>query len=213
MSTHDKVRWRPQVLPLHPWITFRANTCSWSDLTHCSGDKMVAIFQTTFWNGFSRMKMSLKFVPGGPMNNIPALVQIMARCGPGDKPLSETMMFRLLTHICVTRVTFLSKRGHAVRLLLTPGSQCVRYSRLNTCSYIQPIFFNIISYIMFRAFQLMTIMDSSLIPHVCIYLLYAGQYTIGPLFTHCIRFGTMVIYNGPSCLMWWTYLILRGLFS
>ena len=40
---------------------------------------MAAIFQTTFWNGFSWMniyrisiKISLKFVPRDPTNNIPA---------------------------------------------------------------------------------------------------------------------------------------------
>ena len=48
-------------------------------------------------------QISLKFVNKGPINNIPALVQIMAWCRPGDKPLSEPMMFRLPTHICVTR--------------------------------------------------------------------------------------------------------------
>ena len=48
-------------------------------------------------------KISLKFVPKGPINNIPALVQIMAWRWPGDKPLSEAMMVRLLTHICVTQ--------------------------------------------------------------------------------------------------------------
>ena len=49
------------------------------------------------------IKISLKFVPQGPINNIPALVQIMAWRRPGDKPLSEPMMFSLPTHICVTR--------------------------------------------------------------------------------------------------------------
>ena len=38
------------------------------------------------------MKISLKFVPQGPINNIPALVQIMAWRRSGDKPLSEPMM-------------------------------------------------------------------------------------------------------------------------
>ena len=47
--------------------------------------------------------ISLKFGPRGPINNIPTLVQVMARRRPGDKPLSEPMMVRLLTHICVTR--------------------------------------------------------------------------------------------------------------
>ena len=49
------------------------------------------------------IKISLKFVPKVPINNIPALVQIMAWCRPGDKPLSGPMMVRLPTHICVTR--------------------------------------------------------------------------------------------------------------
>ena len=48
-------------------------------------------------------KISLKFVPKGPINNIPALVQIMAWRRPGDKSLSEPMMVSFLTHICVTR--------------------------------------------------------------------------------------------------------------
>ena len=46
---------------------------------------------------------SLKFVPRGPINNITTLVQVMAWRRPGDKPLSEPMMVRLPTHICVTR--------------------------------------------------------------------------------------------------------------
>ena len=49
------------------------------------------------------IKISLKFVPKGPINNIPALVQIMAWRRPGDKPLSEPVMVRLPTHICVTQ--------------------------------------------------------------------------------------------------------------
>ena len=49
------------------------------------------------------IKISLKFVPKGPINNIPVLVQIMAWRRPGDKPLSEPMMIRLPTHICVIR--------------------------------------------------------------------------------------------------------------
>ena len=38
------------------------------------------------------MEISLKFVPKGPINKIPALVQIMAWHQTGDKPLSEPMM-------------------------------------------------------------------------------------------------------------------------
>ena len=47
--------------------------------------------------------ISLKFVPKGPINNIPAMVQIMAWRHPEDKPLSEPMVVSLPTHICVAR--------------------------------------------------------------------------------------------------------------
>ena len=62
-------------------------------------------FKRIFFNDNVRIssKISLKFVPKGPINNIPSLVQIQAWRRPGDKPLSEPMMVSLLTHICVTR--------------------------------------------------------------------------------------------------------------
>ena len=67
-------------------------------LTHWGRDKMDAISQTTFSDAFSWMKnawilleISLKFVPKVQINNIPALVHIMAWRRPGDKPLSEPM--------------------------------------------------------------------------------------------------------------------------
>ena len=62
-------------------------------------------FKRIFLNETLRIsiKISPNFVPKGPINNIPALVQIMAWRRPGDKPLSEPMMVSLLTPICVTR--------------------------------------------------------------------------------------------------------------
>ena len=36
--------------------------------------------------------MSPKFVPKGPIDNKPALVQMIAWCRTGDKPLFEPMM-------------------------------------------------------------------------------------------------------------------------
>ena len=62
-------------------------------------------FKRIFLNENVRIsvKIPLKFVPTCPINNIPALVQIMAWRRWGDKPLSELMMVRLPTHICVTR--------------------------------------------------------------------------------------------------------------
>ena len=62
------------------------------------------IFKWIFLNEnvWISINISLKFVPRGPINNIPTLVQVMAWRRPGDKPLSEPMMVRLPTHICVT---------------------------------------------------------------------------------------------------------------
>ena len=63
------------------------------------------IFKCIFMNEnvWILIKISVKFVPKGPINDIPSLVQIMAWRRSGDKPLSEPMMVSLLTHICVTR--------------------------------------------------------------------------------------------------------------
>ena len=51
-------------------------------------------FKRIFMNENCRISIniSLKFVPKGLINNIPALVQIMAWRRPGDKPLSEPIM-------------------------------------------------------------------------------------------------------------------------
>ena len=56
------------------------------------------------------IKISLKFVPRRPINNIPAFVQIMAWRRPGDKPLSGPMMVILPTHICVTRPQWVKRK-------------------------------------------------------------------------------------------------------
>ena len=57
------------------------------------------------------IKISLKFIPKGPINNLPALAQIMAWCCPGDKPLSDPMMIILLAHICVTWPKWVNSLG------------------------------------------------------------------------------------------------------
>ena len=53
-------------------------------------------------NVWISIAISLQFVPKGQINNILALVQMMAWRRPGDKPLSEPMMVSLLTHTCIT---------------------------------------------------------------------------------------------------------------
>ena len=63
------------------------------------------IFKCIFLNEnvWIPINVSLKFVPKGPINNIPTLRQIMAWRRSGNKPLSEPVMLRLMTHICVAR--------------------------------------------------------------------------------------------------------------
>ena len=73
----------------------RQNGCRFAD------DIFKCIFLNE--NEWISPRISLKFVPEVRINNIPALVQIMAWRRAGDKPLSEPMMVSLLTHICVTR--------------------------------------------------------------------------------------------------------------
>ena len=57
---------------------------------HFADDIFKCIFENE--NEWISPRISLKFVPKLRINNIPALVQIMAWRRPGDKPLSEPMM-------------------------------------------------------------------------------------------------------------------------
>ena len=68
-------------------------------LTHLPLDKMAAILADDIFNwiflnenGRISIQISLKFVPKSPTDNKPALVQVMAWCWIGDKPLPEPMM-------------------------------------------------------------------------------------------------------------------------
>ena len=80
------------------------------------------IFKCIFFseNVWISIKIALKFVPKGPINNIPAMVQIMAWRRSGDKPLSEPMMVSLPTYICITRPQWVNllrmKRKHHYRI-------------------------------------------------------------------------------------------------
>ena len=56
------------------------------------------IFNRIFLNEnvWIAIKISLKFVPEGPFENKPALVQVMAWRQTGDKPLPEAMMTQFI---------------------------------------------------------------------------------------------------------------------
>ena len=57
-----------------------------------------AIFKHIFMNEkfCILIQISLKFVPEGPINNNPALVQIMAWRRSGDKPISEPTLTQFI---------------------------------------------------------------------------------------------------------------------
>ena len=78
----------------------------------------ILIFKCIFFkeNVWIPIKISLKFVPKGPINYIPALVQIVAWHRPGDKPLSE-LMVNLLMHICVTWPEWVKKENNNQKTL------------------------------------------------------------------------------------------------
>ena len=80
---------------------------------HLSDD----IFKWIFLNEivWISTNISLKCVPWSPINNIPTLVQVMAWCRPGDKPLSEPMMVRLPMHICVTRPQWVNRLNQSTK--------------------------------------------------------------------------------------------------
>ena len=104
------------LLPIHAGInTLRPR----QNGRHFADDIFKCIFLNE--NTSISINISLKFVPEGRINNIPALVQIMAWRLLGDEPLSAPMMVNLLTHICVTRPQWVKvdpyKRGSCLEKL------------------------------------------------------------------------------------------------
>ena len=100
------------------------------------------IFKLIFLNEYVWIPIiiSLNFVPHGPINNIPALVQIMAWRRPGNKPLSGPMMVILPTHICVTRPQWVNQLWCALytnyHMVLSGWKKKVLSRRLKSCRHI-----------------------------------------------------------------------------
>ena len=84
------------------------------------------------------IEISLKFVPKGPIDNIPSLVQRMAWRRRGNKPLSEPMMVRLPTHnasFCLNELmqSFHEKlRGKLQRMYFWSIQICQHYPSMQT---------------------------------------------------------------------------------
>ena len=82
------------------YVSFLNTLRLWQSCYHFTDNIFKCIFLNE--NVWIWVKISIKLVPGGPVSNIPTLVQIMAWCRSGAKPLSELMMVSLLKHICST---------------------------------------------------------------------------------------------------------------
>ena len=101
--------------------------------------KMFPFDDVIMWNenvGIS-IKISLKFIPKDPINNIPALAQIVAWRRPGVKPLSEPMMVSLPTRICVTQPQWVNIGWHSSLMLkCLTKPRWVQFLRSKTSGYI-----------------------------------------------------------------------------
>ena len=114
----------------HPETNHYLNTLrSRQNGRHIPDDIFKCIF--FFENVYISLKISIKFVPEVRINDIPALVQIMAWRRPGDKPLSEPMMVRLLTHICVTRPQRVNQQRHSLLMHICTSKHECFYSLIN----------------------------------------------------------------------------------
>ena len=103
--------WTPKLYPGE-----RINTLgSRQNGRHFADDVFKCIFLNE--NVWISLRISLNFVRKVPINNIPTLVQIMAWRRSGAKPLSEPMMVRLLTQMCVTRPQWVNSSSR----------QCIHY--------------------------------------------------------------------------------------
>ena len=112
---------------------------------HCPDDIFKCIFLSE--DICISIKISLIFVPKGPINNIPTWVQMMAWRRPGDKPLSEPMIVSLLTHICFARPQWVRiacdtiKRRY-VQVKYNKETVIVMSNKTHTC-FISRLYFNI----------------------------------------------------------------------
>ena len=108
-----------KALPVRQWVKDVLNTLRPSQHgRHFADDTFKRIFLNE--NIIISIKISLKFVPKGPINNIPALVQIMAWRRPGNKPLSEAMMviyWRIYESLGLNELIMCSERSISIYII------------------------------------------------------------------------------------------------
>ena len=81
-------------------------------------------------NKWNSLKISLKSVPKGPINNIPALVQI--------KAWHQPMMVKLLTHLCGTRpqwINTLSSLNKMANVVQTTSPNAFSWKQISVFWY------------------------------------------------------------------------------
>ena len=83
---------------------------------HFADDIFKCIFLNE--NAWIPIEISPKFDPKGPVNNITALVQIMAWCWLDDNPFHEPMMVRLWMHVCITQPQWVKDCGVFVAIIV-----------------------------------------------------------------------------------------------
>ena len=99
-----------------------------------------------------KISLNFNFVPSGPIDNSPTLVQVIAWHLKGDKPLTNQWWPSLLTHVCVTRPQWVkdvwidSHKWLSITIIL-----CCHLYALDTCLLILVYICVIFMYICFGA--------------------------------------------------------------
>ena len=116
-------------------------TSYWDTKTHWGREKVDAISQTTFLNSFFMneniwisIQISLKFVPKASINNISAMVQIMA-CG-----IHESLNLNELIHAAAVAdcIVFFADCTHCRQLHDHTYRLCITYKKLWKTHHYKP---------------------------------------------------------------------------
>ena len=117
---------------------YRSTLKSWKELcmlTHWGQEKFHFtdnIFKCIFFNEIIQilLKISLKLVPKIWINNISALIQIMAWHWPGDKRLSEPVMVNLQMRICITSHQWVKQHQEVISQKVKPILSVCKFAQL-----------------------------------------------------------------------------------
>ena len=146
------------------------------------------------------INISMKFVPKVQINNIPALVPIMAWRPLGDKSFSEPIMVSLLTHICATRHQWINQphvRTSLLYIFVVVGLMLFVPSYSATC------FMYITGKLFLFPLLLCSLWCAQVIGYIMARMSYSAVYTL-----HYLTIITMQTY--PKALNIWNFPILSS---